>query len=1207
MPPFFSPRKPKAPVRIDTEHQVANSHYYTAFKVVLKITVIALVICIAFLPSIALRNKHRQHLGEPVVKDLEHPPNFSISKELERQVTHVPIRFVKTAKLLVQQLRIRESTSDKPANPSASEQVERSEHVSDDTVDGIQYGDYTLDGSTHQAKSKIERLQHCSAEIKSRNGGKCPLRPILPTRDDDRVFPGRCSWQERRKYGGKCSPRKWRPTPRSLIVNDDDAPLSAEPRDNKHLDQPRSTSSTSTSTRKPTPTLQVINTCSYESAVRNGGRCPHGLVNGQKPAENKPISISIKAEPREPNTAQQPREAAVSTENEVNYKPYRADVCKPRWVRTTDGWCVYRSGFGPDDDKPDFYPPVSKMLVSSKQRRHEAKVNEEAKLEPRPYPADSCPEFWVHTTDGWCYYRGSSRRPLGFGGPESRKLVSSEQKRRDVTVSDKSGGITAADPNDSFRWLVSVEDICVPRSVFSADEDEPGYYSGAHSPFYSEIHSPKSLRSKLPKQCIGVAFLAEARWCPSPWHHDDEDNWCFYVWQDSEDTSKRSFPELLGPEHQPRAEAVKDEVKGVGGDYPADSCSSPWTYVDGKCIFNWQDGDEPLKVSFSGPSSPELQPRGEITSQKTEVTTILTPARTSSPALESTSTSVYISATTTIVIALPTAGACEPPWICTKDGRCFFDPNYQRQHPQEPLSRPRKQIRQRRGEIPTEKRGIAPSWQAESCELPWIRTSDGWCIYRPDYQHGTQSSLSGAPAQFNTTNQLNSTAQPTITIEPTATEQATVTEQSNSPVQVAQPTSTDHPIDIKIFHCINDLQGNLKCGKFLHGDTKFSSVHNRRGFWPDDWVPQIEDDCDRFIGNTYMHYQCLQSVKHKNIGLKLIMVFLILAGFGSLVFLIITCVNRAARPKAQPFRQVSGIIDAHGMTEHPTPMCGHYPWNGPTNSKPMSGERWARSPPAYDPMRQLTPDHSGSLVACSRDRNCASGSSGSNGTENWIRKLCNRCFKSQSHSSVSEHSQMVGGLGSGILRLRSDDHRIDTLKLPNANLATVRRTNGLVLSEDNGHANASADTVVVGSDFGRAAGRSSGSAVGLHEVPSGSCCGVAGAEGGVQTGLTQHGNLSGDTVIEPEAAMIKCINGNGIAYENGSGNGNLKMGCLKTSHLKKVGFEGLEGLEEVDGWRNVDRVEPLKVEKENSKGMRSGCGMGGELEEIQEESGNKMN
>ncbi|CAD6446696.1 63fe7a79-58ed-46ca-ba44-4539a5c2db37 [Sclerotinia trifoliorum] len=1199
MPPFFSPRKPKAPVRIDTEHRIANSHYYTAFKVVLKITVIALVICIAFLPSVALRNKHRQHLGEHVVKDLEDPTNFDISTELERQVTHVPIRFVKTAKLLFQQLRIRESTSDESTNPSASEQVERSEHVTDDTVDGIQYGDYTLGGSTHQAKSEIERLQHCSAEIKGRNGGRCPTRPIFPTRDDDRVISGRCSWQERRKYGGKCGPRKWRLTSRSLIVNEDYAPPSAEPRDNKHFDQPRSTSSTST--RKPTPTLQVINTCSYESAVENGGRCPHGLVNGQKPAENKPISISIKTDPREPNTAQQPREAAVSEENKVNYKPYQADVCKPRWVRTTDGWCVYRSSFGPDDDKPDFYPPMSKTLVSTKQRRHEATVNEEAKLEPRPYPADSCPELWVRS-NGWCYYRGSSSRPLGFWGPESRELVSSGQKRRDVAASDKRGGMTAADPNDSFRWLVSVEDICVPRSVFSADEDEPGYYSGVHSPFYSEIHSPKSMRSELPEQCIGIAFPAEARWCPSPWYHDDEDNWCFYVWQDSEDTSKRSFPEPLGPELQPRGGAVNGEVKGMDGDYPANLCPSPWTYVDGRCIFDWQD-DEPLEVSFSSPSSPQRQPRGGIRGQKTQVTSVLTSARTSSPAFNSTSTSTSISATTTIVIALPTAGACDPPWIRTMDGRCFFDPKYQREHPQAPLSRPRKPIRQRRGEIPTEERGVAPSWQAESCELPWIHTSDGWCIYRPDYQHGTQNSLASASAQFNTTNQLNSTAQPTVTEKATATEQATVTgqstaseqatvtEQSNSP---AQPSITDRPIDIKIFHCINDLQGNLKCGKFLQEDTKFSSVHNRRGFWPDDWVPQIEDDCDRFLGNTYMHYQCLQSVKHKNIGLKLIMVFLILAGFGSLVFLIITCVNRAARPKAQPFRQVSGIIDAHGMTEHPTSMCGHYPWNGPANSKPMAGERWTRSPPAYDPMRQLTPDHSGSLGTCSRGRNCASGSSGSNGTENWIRKLCNRCFKSQSHSSLSEHSQMVGGLGSGILRLRSDDHRIDTLKLPNANLATVRRTNGLVLSEENGHTNASADTVVVGSDFGRAEGKGSGSAVGLHEGSSGSCSGVTGG-GGI--GLTQHGNLSGDTVIEPEAAVIKYANGNG----------NLKMGCLKTGHLKKVGFEGLEGLEEVRGWRDVDRVEPLRLEKENLKGKGGGCGMGGELEEIQEESESKRN
>ncbi|TGO45633.1 hypothetical protein BCON_0377g00070 [Botryotinia convoluta] len=1124
MPPFFSPRKPKAPSRIDTEQRATNSHYYTAFKVVLKITVITLVICIAFLPTVALRNKHGHHSDEVLVKNLEHPAKFDVSTELERQVTHVPLRFVKSAKLLVQQLRIHDSTLGKLTDVSASKQVERSEDVTDTTTDGIQYGDYPPGGSKHQAKSEIERLQHCSPEIKSKNGGKCIRQLPLLIRDDDRVISRRCSWQERRKHGGRCVSHEWQPTPRSWIVDENTA-LSLV-----HTLIP-------TSTHTP----EVISTCSYDSGVKNDGRCPKELVNGLKPAENKPISILVRPPPVDPNTKQQSREAAIDEETSVNYRPYKADWCRHGWVRTTDGWCIYRGSFEHQTIRPEIFnnPPASKRSVLSEQQRREAIINEPTKLEPRPFQTESCPEFWVHTNDGWCFYRGSSSKPLGFWGPDTKKSLSSEQKRRDDGVSNEVKETNTVQ-DDSFHWIINDDGTCVPESTLWADHEDPVFYSGIHSPFDSGLDTVESLKSGIPEDCMGANFPAPS--CPSPWKYDG--GWCIWLGDGIDDSDwKRSFLEPVGLKFQRRnkAEGQKTQV--------------------------------PSSLTSNGlPST--IEPKLSVATSSSKHPAATTTTHTSS----SNSISTGISPTTTLPSS--TVGKCDPPWIRTMDGRCFFDPNYERKHPQDLLSQPRKTIRQRRDESISEERDVAPSWQADSCEAPWVRTDDGWCIYRPDYKQGTHASLPNNTERSNTTNRSNDTPQPSATEQPDVTDQSTAT---------AQPTPMETVTFIR--HCISDLRGNLQCFEKTSGPwpafTQVSSARHRRGLWPADWVSQTPNDCDRFLGNTFKHYQCLQSVKHKNVGLKLIMAFLLLAGLGSLVFLIITCVNRAARPEAQPFRQMSGIVDANSMTQHSTPLCNTYPWNNKRDTNAMDGDRWARGPPAYDPLRQLSPEHSGSLVACTRENNCASGSSDSN--QSWIRKLCNKCFKSRTSSSVSDKEAQAGSVGNG---LRKNNHRIDTLRLPSAKLETVRRASGLP-SDENGDVfvGGSTETVVIGS-----VGKGSGSAVGMRGSDSGSA-GVAGDAGVAAGGLMKLGNLSGDTLVEPAPSMLECRNG-----KDGRDVGIVEMGGgLKpgNGNAKKVEIGGGEEFEEVRGWRDVERVEPLKIDKidkENVDLKRKGEGMGDEVE-----------
>ncbi|KAF7928214.1 hypothetical protein EAE99_004972 [Botrytis elliptica] len=1133
MAPFFSPRKPKAPSRIDTEQRATNSHYYTAFKVVLKITVITLVICIAFLPTVALRNKHGHHSDEVLVKNPEHPAKFDVSTELERQVTHVPLRFVKSAKLLVQQLRIRDSTLGKLTDVSASKQVERSEDVTDATTDGIQYGDDSLGGSKHQAKSEIERLQHCSPEIKSKNGGKCIRQLPLLIRDDDRVISRRCSWQERRKYGGRCVSHEWQPTPRSWVVNENTALSSVQ-------------TLMPTSTHLP----EVINTCSYDSGAKNDGRCPKGLVNGLEPAENKPISILVRPPPVDPNRKQQSRGAAVDEETSVNYRPYKADWCRHGWVRTTDGWCIYRGSFEHQTIRPEIFndPAASKRLVSSEKQRREAKTNGPTKLEPRPFQAASCPEFWVQTNDGWCYYRGSSSKPLGFWGPDTKKSLSSGQRRRNDGVSNEAKEINTVQ-DDSFHWIINDDGVCVPESTIWAEDEDPGFYSGIHSPFDSGLDTVESINSGIPEDCMGAAFPASS--CPSPWKYDD--GWCMWLGDGIDPDWRRSFLETVGLNFQRRNKAEGQKTQ-VLSSLTSNGLSS--------------NIEHKLSVTTSSPKHPATTTTTH-TSSSNSISTSISPTNTHPSA---------------------TVGKCDPPWIRTMDGRCFFDPNYERKHPHDPLSRPRKTIRQRRGESISEEReerDVAPSWQADSCEPPWVRTNDGLCIYRPDYKQGTHASLPNNTEQFNITNQSNDTPQPSVTEKPDVTNQSTAT---------AQPTPMETVTRIR--HCINDLRGNLQCFDESPGplptSTRVSSARHRRGLWPADWVPQTPSDCDRFLGNTFKHYQCLQSVKHKNVGLKLIMAFLLLAGFGSLVFLIITCVNRAACPKAQPFRQMSGTVDANGMTQHSTPLCNNYPWNNKKDStNVMDGDRWARGPPAYDPLRQLSPEHSGSLVACTRENNCASGSSDSN--QSWVRKLCNKCFKSRTNSSVSDREAQAGSVGNG---LRKNNHRIDTLRLPSAKLATVRRASGLP-SDENGDVfvGGSTETVVIGS-----VGKGSGSAVGMRGSDSDSADVAADVAAAGAGGLMKLGNLSGDTLVEPEPAMLECRSGKD--GKDGRDIGIVEMGGgLKTGNgnAKKVEFGGGEEFEEVRGWRDVQRVEPLKVEKVdkenvNVKKMGEGERKGDEVE-----------
>ncbi|QSZ30384.1 hypothetical protein DSL72_004907 [Monilinia vaccinii-corymbosi] len=936
MPRFLSPKKAKPPVPIDTEQQVANSHYYTAFKIILKITVIALVICIAFLPTVPIRNKERQNSDKHVVKDLEHPVNFDISTELERQVTHVPLRYIKAGKLMVQQLRIRGSKFVDLSNISADEQVERSKQVTDDTADGIQSGDYTLGGSTHEAKYEREPIQQCPPDIRSWNGGVCPRPSILPIRDDDRVVSGRCSWQERRKRGGRCELAHWQPTPRSLIMSEDLHPV--EPRGNDDVSRP-TTLSLSTST---TPELRIIASCSYESKIRNGGRCPHGLANGQAPAENKPVSITVKKESRVSNKEPQIRDLDVLEEAQDITAAYRAESCQSPWIHTNDGWCIYKWG---DDSEPlQIHFPED---TGPGQLSPGESDSEENKGIVVAYQAGSCPSTWIHTADGWCIYTlRDNDEPLKISFPEPLGLQQQQSKR----------GL-------DFK----TQTILALFDASSADS------------------------------------------CPHPWFYAPHLDLCGYGWQNVSDPLQISS---LGPQQQPpgRPDPRKQNIYLLIPRWAWATGKCPATWFEGPlaCYYTWEEGTDPLTLS----SPSQNRSRGGNVMQRMEVASTLpdttTPAASISP---------------------PKGAACLAPWIRTMDGRCFFDPNYEREHPHDPLSQPRKPRPQLRDNVVSEERGVAP---------------------------------------------------------------------------------------------------------------------HRRGFWPEDWVPQIAEDCDRFPVNSLAYHECIKSVAHKNTGLKLIMFFLILAGLGSLVFLIITCANKATRPKAQPFRQVDGT--ANGMMAHPTSMCGHYPWSDGGNLKPMNGERWPRGPPTYDPMRQFSKHHSNDAVVCSRARNCASVGSGSQGTENWIRKLCNRCFKSGG-SSTSDPSQISGIMENGLL-----SPRIDTLQLPNADLATAPgQQDGRVGANGSGGVRGqsaeSTETVVLGNEYGSL----------LCEEGSGS------GRGSAAVGIAQDGNLGGDKGIEPEAAMMKCGKG------KGSGSGNLKLGN-GNAKVKKVEFERLEEL---------DLVEPLKVEKEN--------------------------
>lgn len=1234
------PRKAKPPVRIDAEQQAANAHYFTVFKIVLKITVIALVICIAFLPTVALRNKHKHQANEHPVKDLQHPSNFDISAELERDVTHVPIRYVKTGKLLVQQLHIRDSISDDFTKTFGNEQTGRSDRVANVTADGIHGGDYTLEGSTHQARSGEKSTQKLLPDEATRSGEDSDTQLILPTRDDDLVVPGGCSWQERRKHSGRCSSTHWQSTPRRLIVSEDLNQPKAERRSDKSS-QPKSTLWTLTRSSLPTsmPKVRIVETCSYESAIKNGGKCPLGLINDPESAQRKPFSLSIKAaEHCTSNIEHQRRNADPFGELEGVTAAYQNDTCQSPWIHTTDGWCIFRWGENGDSLRIAF--PNSEERAQLYGPGAEDRENKGMTVS---YRADSCPHPFIRTADGRCVCRlGDNDGPVKIIFVP-RPVYLSPNNRRGGPLSDQTIDITAAYPADScsLPWIYR-NGWCF--QIFGDDvhpSDVP----------ISEYLGPQQHQRRQPfnqNDVIASYEAASPDSCPQPWQYGmtRRFRFCYYVWVNMDPLRVSA----LGPQKQPTGAVPnhKDISVYYRMPYGANNCPYPWLESEFQplqmhmCSYTFEAGTDPSRIVSA------LHQRHERKVKKTKSSSSLVPVSTSTSACAcacasvssftsalipaSTSVSIYTT-TTSVSMPPPTGGSCEPPWIRIMDGRCFFDPNYQQEHLDDPLSQPkgsylRKPGPQRRREAMNE-RGVAPSWQADSCEPPWIHTSDNWCIYLPGYKHGMQNSFPGpvnATIRASLTEQASSTTQtsikeqPSSTAQPTVTEEPTVTEQASS---TAQPTTTEALAVTEIAHCFNDSEGHLHCVKGAKRTRQVSSVHNRRGFWPDDWVPQIAEDCNRFIGNTYMHYECLQSVKHKNIGLKLIMFFLILAGFGSLVFLIITCVNRAARPKAQPFRPIYSLTN--GMMDHTTSMCGDYPWNNNAALKPMNGDRWTRSPPAYDPMSQYPDDRSGSLVACARDRNGVSASSGDDsiGDESWIRKLCNRCFKSCS-SGTSDSAQMLGASGNGNM---VKGPRIDTLRLPNSNLATVRRANGLVPSEENGHITGSgsvsvrgqsaesaesagsAETVLIGTNHGHQISKGVGSPVGTPKIIVGyyidspmrssvpiKGCGVVGIkrEGEEENGgegpgsgnalsrvetsqFTQHGNLSSGPLIVPEPAVMKCGTGNAHV----SPGGNLKSSCVKTGIVKKVEFKGLGKLEEGEEFEDLEIRENGDVGMEN--------------------------
>ncbi|KAM3071398.1 hypothetical protein ACMFMG_008993 [Clarireedia jacksonii] len=282
----------------------------------------------------------------------------------------------------------------------------------------------------------------------------------------------------------------------------------------------------------------------------------------------------------------------------------------------------------------------------------------------------------------------------------------------------------------------------------------------------------------------------------------------------------------------------------------------------------------------------------------------------------------------------------------------------------------------------------------------------------------------------------------------------------------------------------NLAQQHTLINGYLHGTkqnghcdvTLFSKPAIRvRELWPTEWIPKTEEDCDRFRTQVYKYNECLKEVGHRNIGLKMILGFLMLAGVSVVVFFIVTCIRRAVRPKAKPF--TAEEMEAGGR-------------NWYRKGGAMHGDRWARGMSLPDEMRMAEDSCTGhNLVECSTSTGDEHGNVGVNakGTGNgngdgWKKRSIPKRGGSLQVGRAKEPCEPGTGTKGG---MQKQAPRIPSLQLPRAGLATVRKSSGLAegtigrnwrkdgyegkgLGGEDGdrHMNASEVTVVVAREHG---------------------------------------------------------------------------------------------------------------------------------------------
>jgi hypothetical protein len=267
--------------------------------------------------------------------------------------------------------------------------------------------------------------------------------------------------------------------------------------------------------------------------------------------------------------------------------------------------------------------------------------------------------------------------------------------------------------------------------------------------------------------------------------------------------------------------------------------------------------------------------------------------------------------------------------------------------------------------------------------------------------------------------------------------------------------------------------------RYLHGaeqndhcdPTLYSKPGLRiREIWPAEWVPKTEEDCNRFRSEVYKYNQCLTEVGHRNVGVKMILGFLMLAAVSAVVFFVVTCIGRAIRPKARPF--TAEEMEAGGRNLY--------------GKGSMNGDRWARGMPLPDEMRMVEDSCRGhSLVECSTstgDGNANANANANGNGDSWTKKFIPK--RGSSQPAAGQRVQFESGTDARV-RSPKEAPRIPSLQLPHAGLATVRKASGLAdgtigrswrrdgyegkplgVQEEDGPVNASEVTVVVAREFG---------------------------------------------------------------------------------------------------------------------------------------------